>query len=45
MWEHYDAFIVFILAFAFSALYIFSEAKPSGSSIIKKILGPFARYF
>ena len=45
MWEHYDAYIVFILAFAFTAFYILSEAKPSGSSILKKLLGPFSRFF
>jgi hypothetical protein len=45
MWEHYDAYIVFILSFGFCAIYIFSEAKPLGSSLLKKVLGPFGRFF
>lgn len=41
----YDAVIVFLVATFFVGIYIFNEARPKGSSLISKVLGPFSRFF
>lgn len=41
----YDAVVVFLVATLFVGIYIFNEARPKGSSLISKVLGPFLKLF